>query len=153
MNRSRYLTRSLDETDKAIIAALTDDGRITFKQLAKQIGMSSPSVRARILKLEDAGAIRGYTVMIDPNVFGLCTSAFVRINAMPGQVKKLEKLLEDSPEVIEAHHVTGEDCLLAKVVVSDVRELKILVDRFQTCSSADTVIILSSPVVRRLPKL
>ena len=153
MNRSRYVTRPFDKIDRAIIAALTENGRMTFKELAKQIGMSSPSVRDRVLKLEDAGAIRGYTIEVDPNVFGLSTLAFVRMNAMPGQVKKLEKLLEDSPEVIEAHHVTGEDCLLAKVVVSDVRELKIVVDRFQTCSSADTVIILSSPVVRRLPKL
>ena len=153
MNRSRYLTRSLDETDKAIIAALTDDGRMTFKQLAKQIGMSSPSVRARILKLEDAGAIRGYTVMIDPSVFGLCTSAFVRMNAMPGQVKKLEKVLDESIEVVQAYRVTGEDCFLANVVVSDARELQGVVDRFQLYASADTAIILSSPVVPRLPKL
>ena len=153
MNRSRYLTRSLDETDKTIIAALTDDGRMTFKQLAKRIGMSSPSVRARILKLEDAGAIRGYTVMIDPNVFGLCTSAFVRMNAMPGQEKKLEKVLDESTEVVQAYRVTGEDCFLANVVVSDARELQGVVDRFQLYASADTAIILSSPVVPRLPKL
>lgn len=153
MNRSRYLIRSLDETDKAIIAALTDDGRMTFKQLAKRIGMSSPSVRARILKLEDAGAIRGHTVMIDPNVFGLCTSAFVRMNAMPGQVKKLEKVLDESTEVVQAYRVTGEDCFLANVVVSDARELQGVVDRLQLYASADTAIILSSPVAPRLPKL
>ena len=90
MNRSRYVTRSLDATDRAIIAALTEDGRMTFKQLAKKIGLSSPSIRARILKLEDAGAIRGYTIVIDPNAFGLATSAFVRMNATPGRIQKLE---------------------------------------------------------------
>ena len=42
-------------------------------------------------------------------------------------------MLDDTPEVVEADRVTGEDCFLAKVVVSDVHELEIVVDRFQTC--------------------
>jgi hypothetical protein len=46
MNRSRYVTRQLDSIDRAIIAALTEDGRMTFKELAKQIGLSSPSIYA-----------------------------------------------------------------------------------------------------------
>lgn len=153
MNRSRYVTRQLDKIDREIIAALTEDGRMTLKELAEQIGMASPSVRARLLKLEDAGAIRGYTIVIDPNVFGLCTAAFVRMNAMPGQVKKLEKVLDESTEVVQAYRVTGEDCFLANVVVSDARELQAVVDRFQLYASADTAIILSSPVAPRLPKL
>ncbi|MBP6379259.1 MAG: Lrp/AsnC family transcriptional regulator [Sphingorhabdus sp.] len=153
MNRSRYVTRQLDKIDREIIAALTEDGRMTLKELAEQIGMASPSVRARLLKLEDAGAIRGYTIVIDPSVFGLGTSAYVRMNAMPGHARKLAQLIDDTPEVVEAHQVTGEDCFLAKVVVSDVHELKIVVDRFQSCSSSDTAIVISSPVVRRLPKL
>lgn len=153
MNRSRYVTRQLDSIDRAIIAALTEDGRMTFKQLAKQIGLSSPSITDRILKLKDAGAILGYSVLVDPKVFGLGTSAFVRMRAMPGQVKKLEQMLDDSPEVVEADRVTGEDCFLAKLVVTDALELQAVVDRFQLCASADTAIILSSTVARRLPQL
>jgi Lrp/AsnC family transcriptional regulator, leucine-responsive regulatory protein len=153
MNRSRYVTRQIDSIDRAIIAALTEDGRMTFKKLAKQIGLSSPSITERIHKLKDAGAIRGYTALVDPEVFGLATSAFVRMKAMPGQLKKLEQTLDSSPEVIEADRITGEDCFLAKIVVSDPSELQAVVDRFQLYASADTAIILSSSVVRRLPKL
>jgi Lrp/AsnC family transcriptional regulator, leucine-responsive regulatory protein len=153
MNRSRYVTRPLDKTDRAIIAALTEDGRMTIRDLADQIGMSSPSITERIHKLEDAGAIRGYTVLVDPTVFGLGTSAFVRMSAIPGQGKKLEQMLDDSPEVVEADRITGQDCFLAKLVVSDARELQAVVDRFQLYASADIAIILSSSVVRRLPKL
>ena len=153
MNRSRYVTRPLDTTDRAIIAALTEDGRMTIRDLADQIGMSSPSITERIHKLEDAGAIRGYSVLVDPKVFGLGTSAFVRMRAMPGQIRKLEQMLDDSPEVVEADRITGEDCFLAKLVVSDAHELQAVVDRFQLYASADTAIILSSTVVRRLPKL
>lgn len=153
MNRSRYVTRHLDKTDRAIIAALTDNGRMTIRELAKLIGMSSPSVTARILKLEDAGAIQGYTIVIDPRAFNLGTAAYVRMNAMPGEAIRLAKMLDDTPEVVEADRVTGEDCFLAKFVVSDARELQSVVDRFQPYASADTAIILSSTVARRLPKL
>jgi Lrp/AsnC family transcriptional regulator, leucine-responsive regulatory protein len=153
MNRSLYLSRRLDHIDRAIIAALYEDGRRTIKDVAELLDMASPSITARIDKLKDAGAIRGYTVVVDPGAFGLNVAAYVRMSAMPGKVTTLEKLIEDAPEVVESHQITGKDCFLAKVVVSDVHQLKTVVDRFQTCSSADPAIILSSPVPRRLPKL
>jgi Lrp/AsnC family transcriptional regulator, leucine-responsive regulatory protein len=153
MNRSRYVTRHLDTIDRAIITALAANGRVTVRELAALIGLSSPSVTERIHKLEDAGAIRGYTVVVDPKVFGLGITAHVRLRAMPGEVKRVAQLLIDTPQVVEADRVTGEDCFLAKVVVCDVQELEALIDRFLPISSADTAIIQSSPVILRLPKL
>lgn len=153
MNRSRYVTRPFDTTDRAIIAALSENGRMTVRELAAKIGLSSPSATERIHKLEDAGAIRGYTIAVDPTVFGLGISAHVRMRAMPGELKRLAQMLIDTPEVVEADRVTGEDCFLVKVVVSDVQELETVIDRFQPFSSTDTAIIQSSTVVRRLPKL
>ena len=153
MNRSRYVTRPLDTTDRAIIAALSTNGRMTVQKLAHQIGLSSPSVTERIHKLQDAGAIRGYTVVVDPKAFGLGIAAHVRIRAMPGEVQRLAQMLIDTPEVVEADRVTGEDCFLAKLVVSDVQELETVIDRFLPFSSTDTAIIQSSTVIRRLPKL
>lgn len=153
MNRSRYETRPLDTTDRAIIAALTENGRMTVRDLAAQIGLSSPSVTDRIHKLEDAGAIQGYTIAVEPKVFGLAITVHVRLRAMPGQVNKLSQLLIDTPEIIEADRVTGEDCFLAKALVRDLKQLEGLVDRFVPFASTDTAIVQSSPVARRLPKL
>ena len=153
MNRSRYVSRTIDTTDRAIIAALSENGRMTVRELAAQIGLSSPSITDRIHKLEDAGAIRGYTIVVDSKAFGLGINAHVRMRAMPGEVRRLAQMLIDTPEVVEADRVTGEDCFLVKVVVSDVRELEIVIDRFLPFSSADIAIIQSSTVVRRLPKL
>src|SRR3546814_11307739 len=65
----------LDATDRAIIAALAKNGRMTVRELAAQIGLSSPSATERIRKLEDAGAINGYTIAVDPSVFGLGIAA------------------------------------------------------------------------------
>jgi Lrp/AsnC family leucine-responsive transcriptional regulator len=153
MNRSRYVTRTIDATDRAIIAALKKNGRMTVRELAAHIGLSSPSVTERIHKLQDAGAIQRYTIVVDHKVFGLSIAAHVRMRAMPGEVNRVAQMLIDTPEVVEADRVTGEDCFLAKVVVSDVHELETVIDRFLPFSSTDTAIIQSSTVVRRLPKL
>lgn len=153
MNRSQYVTRPLDATDRAIIGALNENGRMTVRELAEMIGMSSPSVTERIHKLEDTGAIRGYTIVVDPTVFGLGISAYVRVHAMPGEMKRVAQMLIDASEIVEADHVTGEDCFLAKVIVRDLHELETVVDRFLPYASTDTAIIQSSTVVRRLPKL
>ncbi len=71
MNRSRYVIRQIDKTDRAIISALFENGRMTLRELAEVIDLSSPSVTDRIEKLKDAGAIQGYTAIIDPKAFGL----------------------------------------------------------------------------------
>ena len=154
MNRSRYVTRPLDEIDRAIIAALTRNGRMTIKKVAEQIGLSSPSVSERIKKMDDAGAIRGYTVMIDPTVFGLGVEAHVRVHAIPGKTNKVEQMLFDALEVVKAERITGADCFLATVVVGDAQKLQTVIESFQLFfASTDTAIILSPVVARRVPKL
>lgn len=72
---------------------------------------------------------------------------------MPGQVQRLAQMIIDTPEIVEADRVTGEDCFMAKVVVSNVHELETVIDRFLPFSSTDTAIVQSSTVVRRLPRL
>ncbi|MDQ2762371.1 MAG: winged helix-turn-helix transcriptional regulator [Pseudomonadota bacterium] len=153
MNRSRCVIRQIDKTDRAIISALFENGRMTLRELAEVIELSSPSVTDRIEKLKDAGAIQGYAAIIDPKAFELNTVAYVRMRALPGQIKRLEQLLIETPEVVEADHVTGEDCFVVRVVVRDVQELEAVVGRFVLLASTDTAIIQSTPVVRRLPRL
>jgi Lrp/AsnC family transcriptional regulator, leucine-responsive regulatory protein len=153
MNRSRYVIRPLDTTDRAIVLALHTKGRITIRDLAEQIGLSSPSVTERILKMEDSGAIRGYSIIIDPKVFGLDVVAHLRILALPGLVDQLLQLLIDTPEIVEADRTTGDDCFLAKAIVRNLSELESLIDRFLPFSSISAFVVLSSPVVRRLPRI
>ncbi len=153
MNCSRYVARTIDQIDRAIITALENNGRMTIRELAAQVGLSSPSITDRILKLEDAGAILGYSVTINPKVFGLGITAHVRMRAMPGEVKRLASMLEETPEIIEADRITGEECFLVKVVVKDIDEFQTVVDRFLPFSSITTSIIQSQIVTRRLPKL
>ena len=152
MNRSRYVNRPIDKTDRAIIAALTENGRVSFKDLAEQIGLSSPSVTERIHKLEDCSAIQSYTITINPKALGLNVAAHVRFYAMPGEVKKVDQMLNDSPEVIEAVRVTGKDCFLATVVVRELEDIEKLTDRFERVAATDVAIVQSITVAKRLPK-
>lgn len=126
---------------------------MTVRDLAAQIGLSSPSATDRIRKLKDAGAITDYTVQVDPKALGLNIAAYVRIRAMPGEVKRVAQMLSDTPEVVKADRVTGADCFLAKFLVWDVQELEAVVNRFVPFAATPTAIIQSSTVVRRLPKM
>ena len=130
-----------------------EDGSISVRELAQQVGLSSPSIAERILKLKDAGAIQGYTVIVDPSAFGLEVSAFLQLRAMPGQTGNVAQMLCDIPQVVEAYRVTGADCFVARIVVCDVQQLETVVVRFIQFASTHTVIIQSSTVARRLPKL
>ena len=153
MNRSSYLERKIDKTDHTILDALFADGRISTKDLADLIHMASPSAAARILKMKDAGAIKGYMVVIDPLAFGLSIAANVRMNAIPGQLSRLTQMLNDTPQVVEANHVSGKDCYVAKVLTRDMAELDSVIARFSAFAATDSEIILSSTVAPRLPKL
>lgn len=153
MNRSHYVARRIDHLDRLIVAELTKNGRMTVRDLAARINLSSPSTAERIRKLEDCGAIAGYTIATEPKSFGLGVKAHVTMRAMAGEIKRVSQLLADAPEIVEADHVTGSDCFVAKAVVRDVEELEALVNRFTPYCSTDTAIVQSSPVTRRLPKI
>lgn len=153
MNRSRYANRPLDDTDRIIIAALATNGRMTVRDLASRIALSSPSVAERIRKLEDSGAIATYTITVDPEAFGLHIAAYLWIRPMTGELQNVLQLLANTPAVIEVDRVTGEQCFIAKVLVADVKALETLIDRFLLISSATTAIVQSSPVKRRMPAM
>ena len=153
MNRRSYVPRNIDEVDHAILAALVADGRMTTKDLADLIGMASPSIAARILKMKDAGAIQGYTVVIDPLAVGLSVSAYLRLSSTTGDLNGLKHMLNGTPQVVEANHVSGNDCFVAKVMARDVREFEQVISSFSPIAAVESNIILSSTVPRRLPKL
>jgi Lrp/AsnC family transcriptional regulator, leucine-responsive regulatory protein len=106
----------MDEKDHKILSILQSDARSSYAAIARQLGLASSAVLERIRKLERAGTIRGYTTRIDPEVLGLGLLAFVFVQAderlsEPSTADRLAAL----PEVLEVHHVAGEDCYLAKV--------------------------------------
>ena len=117
--------RKLDETDRKIIEILQEDGRISMKDLGKLIGLTSPAVSERIKRLENCGIISGYKAIINPDALGRNIKAFIHIS-LPGSQSYAEFLenAKSDPRIVECHHITGDDCSLLKVLVSDMQELE-----------------------------
>jgi Lrp/AsnC family transcriptional regulator, leucine-responsive regulatory protein len=143
----------IDSVDADILAQLAADARTTLADLAREVGLSAPSVAERIKRLEENGVIRGYTVEIDPIALGLVLSFHIRIRPMPGQLAKLAALLQKLPEIVECDRVTGDDCFVAKAHVASVKDLEILIDKIIPFGTTNTAIVQSSPVGRRLPAI
>jgi Lrp/AsnC family leucine-responsive transcriptional regulator len=99
--------------DIEIVTILQKNARISNAEIARKVGLAPSAVFERIRKLEERGVIRGYRAEIDPKALGLAQLAFtfVRSNDRPGggTARSSRK-----PEILEVHHVAGEDCFLVK---------------------------------------
>ena len=117
---------TLDDLGRRIVAELQADGRLSLAELGRRVSLSPPAVAERLRRLEEAGVITGYTARVDPGAVGYGLMAFVRLSPQqPGDLyeRKVHSFLHERREVIEAHHITGEDCYLIKVRVKDARAL------------------------------
>jgi Lrp/AsnC family leucine-responsive transcriptional regulator len=139
----------LDEVNIRLLRALAEDPRASMSALARRVGMSAPAVTERVQRLAEAGVIRGYRLEIDPAAVGLPVAAWVRVKPGPGQLPKVAELAVDSPEVVECHRITGEDCFLMKVYVPGIDRLEAVLDRFLLYGQTTTSIVQSSPVPPR----
>jgi Lrp/AsnC family leucine-responsive transcriptional regulator len=124
--------RVLDPTDIAILQRLQTNARISNADVARQLDMAPSAILDRIRKLEQRGVIQGYTARIEPAAVGLGLTAFilVRTEERVG-AGTIGQALARIPEVLEVHHVAGEDCYLVKVRVRDTAGLsRLLRERF-----------------------
>ncbi len=142
----------LDDRNKKLLAALLKNPRVPVSALARRVGLSAPATRERLLRLEEAGVIRGWRVELDPKALGFPIAILVRVRPMPGQLAKLAKLAQGMPQVTECHRITGEDCFLMRMHLRTLEELDGLLDRFLAYGQTTTSIVQSSPVpLRALP--
>ena len=148
----RTVSPLLDAVNVRLLRELQENPRLSMSALARRVNMSAPAVTERVKRLEDAGVIAGFRMEIDPNALGLPLTVYVRIRPAPGQLPKVTELAERTPEVVECHRITGEDCFLLKVHAPRVDDLEEILDRFLAFGQTTTSIVQSSPVrLRDLP--
>ncbi|WP_156723714.1 Lrp/AsnC family transcriptional regulator [Streptomyces apocyni] len=140
---------SPDATDWRILEVLQRDGRASFAELARAVAMSPSAVTERVRRLEDAGVIRGYAAMVAPERLGLPILAFVRLRYPTANYKPFHDLLDVTPEILEAHHVTGDDCFVIKVAVRSMGHLEEVSGKIGTLGSVTTSVVYSSPLSGR----
>jgi Lrp/AsnC family leucine-responsive transcriptional regulator len=118
------MDRTLDDIDAQILRILQENGRITQSDIAKTVGLAPSAVMERMRKLETKGAIREYVAVVDPHVTNRALLAFVAVRTNEyGQEQPSAQALAKIPEVLEIHHVAGEDCFLLKVRAKDAEHL------------------------------
>ena len=86
---------------------------------------------------------------LNPEALGLALTSIIRIRPTPRQLPKVAELAKDTPEIVECHRITGEDCFFVKAHLRDVRHLEEVVDRFVAFGQTTTSIVQSSPVPAR----
>jgi Lrp/AsnC family transcriptional regulator, leucine-responsive regulatory protein len=147
---SAYQNGVLDEANLRILSELEQDARLPLAELGRRVSMSAPAVAERVQRLEQAGVIRGYHADIDPRAVGYPLAALVRIRpAVSRQLHKIPELAQETPEVVECHRVTGEDCFVLKLHLRSIEDLEDVLDRFVLLGQTTTSIIHSSPLPRR----
>jgi Lrp/AsnC family leucine-responsive transcriptional regulator len=114
-----------DAVDQQILRALMEDGRITWRELAAQIGLSPPSTAERVRKLEEAGVINRYVALVDPRSLGCTLLAFVSLSVTdPDHHDQVMQWVAEAPEIQECHIVAGEHDYLLKVRCRDSAHLE-----------------------------
>jgi Lrp/AsnC family leucine-responsive transcriptional regulator len=139
----------LDKVDTDILSALQADGRQTIAQLSRVLNMSNSAVAERVRRLEESGVISGYSAVVDASRLGFTIVAYLRLRYPSSIYEPLHTLLAEIPEVIEAHHVTGEDCFIMKVVATSMQHLEQVSGRIGTLGSVTTSVVYSSPLQPR----
>ena len=155
MSRITNSTVALDGIDKQILKQLMKDARCPVNSIAKEVGISGTAVHQRLKKLEKSQLIASAQVLINPEVLGYKTLAFIGIyldRAMRNQeaVRQLEKI----EEVIECHYTTGNWSVLVKILCRDNAHLmNVLNEKIQTIegiSRTETYISLKQQIHRQI---
>ncbi len=132
-----------------LLAELLDNPRLSMSELARRVGMSAPAITERVQRLEEAGVIAGYRMDLDPAALGMPVTALVRIRPGPGQLPRVAATAQETPQVVECHRITGEDCFFLKVYAPSIAELEEILDRFLMLGQTTTSIVVSTPVAPR----
>lgn len=97
----------IDDIDRRIIKILNLNGRISYTDLAKEIGLSRVAVQARINALQDSGVIERFTAVINPEKIGIGVSAFFNVEVEPKHLHEVATALAEEPAVTSLYHMTG----------------------------------------------
>ena len=139
----------LDELNVRLLTELSADPRLRTTELARRLGVSAPTVRERITRLEESGVIRGYRLELDPAALGLPVAAWVRLRPGPGQIPRIIELAARTPEVVECHRISGEDCFLMRVQVAAIAGLEDVLDKFLVHGQTTSSFVVSTPIEPR----
>ncbi len=138
----------LDQIDLKILSILQNNGRCHLAEIAKEVDLSSPAVMERVRKLETSGIIKGYQAVLDPKKVGKDITAFVGVSvAHQKYIDDFAAFMMRQRDVLECHHVTGEESFILKVKTTNTDSLEKLLGDIRSVEGVTgtvTKVVLSS---------
>jgi Lrp/AsnC family leucine-responsive transcriptional regulator len=135
--------RTFDELNWKILQALQKNARVSNAEIGRTIGLSAPAVAERIVRMEEDGVIQGYQPVIDYDKLNLPVKVFIHFKAGAMKHNEMVRKIDKMPQIVEWHAVTGENCMLLKVVVASTKELETLLVELGRFGDTTTSLILS----------
>ncbi|MGF1514199.1 MAG: Lrp/AsnC family transcriptional regulator [Elainellaceae cyanobacterium] len=136
----------LDSTDWQILTALQTDARQSFAALGQQVGLSGPATAERIRKLEATGIITQYSARVNLAALGATIQAFVKLTTSPRAYPQVHRLVSETPEFLECHHLTGDASFLIRAAAQSLPHLETLLQKLSAYGPTQTSLVLSTPV-------
>ncbi|HEX6497233.1 MAG TPA: Lrp/AsnC family transcriptional regulator [Acidobacteriaceae bacterium] len=141
----------LDRISWRIIEELQQNARISWAELGRRVGLTTPAVAERVHRLESFGVIQGYRTEINLERLGLPILIFVRLSMSGPEalVRAFQQQVNNWDEVLECHRVTGSESFILKARVVSMAHLEHFIDKLGHYGSTSTTTVLSSPVEQR----
>ncbi|MCS7058502.1 MAG: Lrp/AsnC family transcriptional regulator [Meiothermus sp.] len=140
----------LDKINCTILLELQKNGRLSYSELGRRVGLSTPAVAERVRRLEDAGVLVGYRARVNPAALGYGVTALIEVATPPHRYEEMLEFAERTEAVRECYFVTGEASFVAKVVVPSVQDLQTLIQQMGRYGNTRTSVVLSQPVLKEV---
>lgn len=141
----------LDHISWKIIEELQEDARLSWAELGRRVGLTTPAVAERVHRLQTLGVIRGFHADVCPKKLGVPMLVFIRLTIarVEQEMKRFLSLSSQWDEVVECHRVTGSESFILKAQVTSVEHLEDFIDKLGRFGATATSTVLSSSVSRR----
>lgn len=137
---------NIDKLNWAILESLQDNARLSFSEIGRKVGLSSPAVTERVKKMEDAGIIKGYKTEVSYQKTGHHLKAIITLRAFMGRLKPFLEKVTEFKEVINCYRITGNENIIMEVIFQDQGHLEVFIDKLITYGETKTHIILSNVI-------
>jgi DNA-binding Lrp family transcriptional regulator len=145
LSTSVIVLPDLDDVDKKILRKLQEDARISFKEIAKEVGTSEATVFVRVKKLQKSGVIKGFRAILNPPSVGKQLTAFALVKAEPKSYPRMLAQLMNLEDICEIHDVTGAYYSILKMRTTNSEQLAGILDKIgeiEGVAGTETVIVL-----------
>ena len=136
----------LDKFDDEILSILKENSRASFAEIGRKINLSASSVRERIQRLTDTGAVQKFTIELNHGQLGFELEAFILIKLFSGKLKKFISIVNQFEEVQNSYRITGNQNILMKVILRDQKHLQDFLDKIMVFGDTTTLSVLSEIV-------